>query len=280
MFPNLTFRRHYLLLFICSFLFLKGWSQTEFGTKHDSINWVDAKGMKQGKFRKTDKSGKKVYEGMFRNNKPVGTFHYFDEDGAVTAISVFAKDGKSCNTKMFHRNGNVWAKGKYIDEKRDSVWTIYSSDTLLVSRESYLAGKKNGKSITYFPNGGVAEESTWKAGVEEGLWKTYSMEGAVKGEGTYVNNCLEGIVKYYCPDGQIRIQCVYHDCLPHGQWLFYKCGSLKIDHIVVYKNGNLIGKPGVDVDKLIKEGLEEFKEKNELEHGGGEPGKDGGNGGN
>ncbi len=267
----MKFSSSYLILILCLGWFLPVSGQTEFGTKHDSINWVDSKGMKQGKFRKTDKNGKTVYEGTFRNDKPIGTFKYYDEDGALTAISLFSRDGKSCNTTMYHRNGNVWVKGKYKSQERDSVWTFFSSDTVLVSREAYVGGKKEGKSITYFVNGKVAEEYTFKGNIQEGPWKQYDSDGTLKAEGTYLKGCLEGIVTYYCPAGQKRIVANYHNCLPDGKWFFYKCGILKEDHIDEFKNGKLLGKPNIDIDKLIKDGLEENKEKNELEHNGGPP---------
>ena len=38
------------------------------------VNHTDEKGLKQGKWVKTYESGKKRYEGYFKNNVPVGTF--------------------------------------------------------------------------------------------------------------------------------------------------------------------------------------------------------------
>jgi antitoxin component YwqK of YwqJK toxin-antitoxin module len=282
----MLFRLHFIRFLFFSLALLgagsPAFAQNEFSTKHDSINWVDSKGMKQGKFRKTDKDGKPIYEGYFRNDKPYGKFRYFDEDGKLTAVSVFSKDAKSCNTTMYHRNGAVWAKGKYVGHdsvwKRDSVWTIYSSDTLLVSRDSYKLNKKNGLCITYFSTGIVAEQTTFKDGKKDGTWKEFYPDGQLYGEGTYVNDCNEGIFNYYCAEGQLRIQGPYHNCLKHGQWIFYKCGSQKPDHIIIYKNGEAI-KGGLDVDKLEKEGLEQFKDRNEQEHMGG-PGKEDKDGGN
>ncbi len=254
-------------------------AQSEFGTTHDSINWVDVKGLKQGKFRKVDKEGKAIYEGVFKNDKPTGTFRYFDEDGKVTAVSVFSKDGKSCHTTTYHRNGNKWAFGKYINQQRDSVWTFFAPDTFLVARETYLGGKRNGASFIYLPDGGIIEQSIWKNGIEDGPWKEFYEDGKVKSEGTYVNGCLEGIVSHYCPEGGMRIQCAYHNCLSHGQWLFYTCGKSKPDHIVIYKNGKQIGEPYPNMDKMVKDGLEEFKERNEKEHEG-DPAKEENDGGN
>jgi antitoxin component YwqK of YwqJK toxin-antitoxin module len=264
------------LFFIIILLFYFGSdyisAQTEFKNAHDSINWVDSKGMKQGKFRKTDKDGKTIYEGYFRNNNPYGTFKYFDEDGKITAINVFSKDGKSSHTKMFHRNGNIMAKGKYLNQLRDSVWEFYSEDTL-VSREGYLGGKKNGISITYFKGAGILEQSTWKNGVEEGPYKEFYPDGKLKKEGNYVNGCLSGIVIYYCENGNKHLRAVYKDCLPEGDWLYYKCGTGEFYRKVHYKKGKVIGPPLHDIDKQMKEGLEENKERNEKEHEGG-PGKE------
>ncbi|HXC05757.1 MAG TPA: hypothetical protein VNZ86_13440 [Bacteroidia bacterium] len=240
---------------ILAFLLLSGSivrAQTEFNTKHDSINWLDSKGMKQGKFRKNDHNGKPVYEGYFRNDKPYGIFHYFDEDGKVTAVTVFSKDAKSCHTTMFDRNGNVMAKGKYINQLRDSVWTFFNTDTQLVARETYLGGKKNGVCFNYFAGGGVVEESHWQNGIEVGDWKEYFSDGKLKGEGVYVNGCLDGKVTYYCAGGDKRIECYYKGCLPHGQWITYKCGSGAIDHIIKFKNGKLEGDPGIDLNKELQ----------------------------
>jgi antitoxin component YwqK of YwqJK toxin-antitoxin module len=237
----MLFRKTGLVLLFVSFVLSPLFSQTEFSTKHDSVN------------------------------KPYGVFRYYDEDGKPTAVTTFEKDGKSCHTIMYHRTGQLMGKGKYVNELRDSVWEMYSIDTL-VARESYLAGKKNGTCYTYYQGAGVLEMTTWKKGIQDGPWKIYREDGHLKGEGNYVNGCLEGIVRYYCPDGQLRIQCSYHACLPDGEWVFYKCGSTKIDHKLKYKNGNIIGDPGFDPGKELQKGLEEFKDRNEQEHQGG-PGK-------
>ncbi|MFI5151554.1 MAG: toxin-antitoxin system YwqK family antitoxin [Bacteroidia bacterium] len=231
-------------------------AQTEFSSKHDSINWVDSKGLKQGKFRKADRNGKTIYEGYFRNDKPFGIFHYYDEDGKVTAISVFSKDAKSCHTTMFDRNGAIMAKGRYVNQLRDSVWTYFNADTQMVARETYLAGKKNGACYNYFAGGVIAELSHWEKGVEVGEWKEYNPDGKLKGEGVYVKGCLEGKVTYYCETGDKRVECYYKGCLPHGQWVFYKCGNGAVDHIVVFKNGKVIGDPGIDLNKLLQKNEE------------------------
>jgi antitoxin component YwqK of YwqJK toxin-antitoxin module len=267
MYPNLLCSRLILLFAICSLAMNSAWAQPEFTTKHDSINWVDAKGMKQGKFRKADRNGKTVYEGYFRNNHPYGTFTYFDEDGQVTAVSVFAKDGKSCHTKMFDRDGMLMGKGKYVNELKDSVWLFYSSDTI-ITRESYTGGKQNGPSIKYFHNGSIADQSVWKNGVQEGPWKQFNDNGSMRGEGNYVNGCLDGQAIYYAGMGVKRVVGNYKNCLKDGNWVWLKPDGT-IERNVLYKNGDVIGGQPINFDKLLKDGLEEFKDRNEKEHGGG-----------
>jgi antitoxin component YwqK of YwqJK toxin-antitoxin module len=262
-------RSLFVVAILFFFLLNEGFAQTEFTAKHDSINWVDAKGMKQGKFRKTDKQGKKIYEGFFKNNKPYGTFTYFDEDGKITAISIFDKDGKTCRSTLFHRNGNVMAKGRYVNQQRDSIWCFYTNADTLISRETYLTGKKSGLCWVYYSGRKIAEESTWKNGVQEGPWKQYLSNGQMKCEGAYKNGCMDGIINFYCESGKKTIQAVYKNCLPEGKWVTYDCGTGAVKKVYTYIKGHIQGE---DTDKELedelKKGMEEYKEQSEKERSG------------
>src|ERR1700752_627998 len=120
---------------------------------------TDANGKKQGYWKKIDpKTNKLIYEGMFKDDKPQGIFKYYYPHDTLKAIINFKQDGKIAYSTMFHPNGKKMAYGKFINENKDSVWTYYDEKAVLISRETYVDGKKNGKEITYLPDGVVSEE--------------------------------------------------------------------------------------------------------------------------
>src|ERR1041384_1315591 len=83
---------------------------------------VDASGKKQGYWKKTDEKGRLIYEGEFKDDKPVGNFKYYYPNDSVKAIMSFRPDGSSF-AKMFHPNGKRMAQGKYSGKEiKDSVW--------------------------------------------------------------------------------------------------------------------------------------------------------------
>ncbi len=267
MYPNSFLRRISFFLILSCFALNSALAQPEFTAKHDSINWVDAKGMKQGKFRTVDRNGKTIDEGYYRNNKRYGTFTNFNEDGKVIAIRVFSKDGKSCQAKMFDSEGLLMGKGKYINELRDSVWLFYSADTVIL-KETYKAGKKNGPAVVYFHNGKIADQSVWKNGIQEGPWIQFNDNGSKRGEGNFVNGCQDGPFIYYAGMGVKRLEANYKNCLPEGTWNYLKPNGI-VERTVQYKHGDVIGGQPIDFEKMLKDGLEEFKDRNDKEHGGG-----------
>ena len=54
-----------------------------------SINYVDNIGMKQGVWQKKYANGNIRYEGTFKDNKEIGLFRYFYEDGSLKLEKIF-----------------------------------------------------------------------------------------------------------------------------------------------------------------------------------------------
>jgi antitoxin component YwqK of YwqJK toxin-antitoxin module len=150
---------------------------------------VDANGKKQGYWKKRDeKTNHLIYEGAFKNDKPVGLFKYYYPHDTVRATLFFRADGKTVSAKLFHLNGKRMAEGNYLEKEiKDSVWTYYDEDGRLISREKYVAGKKQGPSTVYLPDGKVSEETQFKNGLENGPYIKYFDGLAVRSKGQYVN---------------------------------------------------------------------------------------------
>ncbi len=210
-------------------------------------NITDAKGLKQGYWKKIDeKTNKRVYEGNFKDGKPDGIFKYFYTFDSVKVIMNFKDGGKVAYAKWLHPNGKVESLGKYVgEEKRDSVWVFYDEYGNLLSKEIYLNGKKNGLFIVYLPDGKITEQKNYKMDVLDGPFKQYFDGKIVKGEGVYVNGGLDGKVSYYFPNGVAVAQGFYKKGSKVGPWI-YRSEDGKVKEKELYVEGKLANKKKTD----------------------------------
>ena len=132
-------------LFCCLlFVSTKTQGQTFQVFKGDTINRIDAKGQKQGLWRKYYSTDSLFSEGKYKDNIPVGTFMSYHKNGKVQAKMVYRGMTEICKAEIFAEDGKLKAKGKYINKTKDSLWTYYSLDGWISSTEFYLKGKKEG----------------------------------------------------------------------------------------------------------------------------------------
>lgn len=218
---------------------------------------LDSKGQKQGYWKKKDENTNKlIYEGEFKDNKPVGKFKYYHPNDSISVIMNFKDGGKTAYAKMFHMNGKRKAEGKYVGKEiKDSVWTYYDELGVLISREKYKEGKKQGASFVYLPDGSISEEKNYKDDVLEGPYKDYFTAGVLRTQGVYSKGVLEGRTAYYYPNGVEVAAGFYKNGLKVGPWI-YKTESGKVREKELYKNGKL----------AEKKETEEFFAKNKTEN--------------
>lgn len=200
---------------------------------------VDANGRKQGYWKKKDeKTNKLIYEGEFKDNKPVGKFIYYYPNDSVRAIMRFREDGKVAYAKLFHMSGGRMGEGKYIGEIKDSLWTYYDEAGRLLSKDRYVNGKKDGLCLVYLPDGKLAEERNYKMDVQHGAFKQYLDGKRLRGQGTYNNGQMEGKATYYFPNGVEVASGYYKNGEKNGPWI-YKNEDGKIKERELYVNGKL-----------------------------------------
>jgi len=227
--------KYYFVIFSV-FVFLLGYGQTQ----------TDANGKKQGYWKKKDeKTNKLIYEGLFKDDKPQGIFKYYYPHDTIKAIMNFKQDGKIAYSTMFHLTGKKMAYGKYIGEDKDSVWTYYDEKAVLISRETFVKGKKEGMEYVYFPDGVVSEERKYKAGKMDGPFKLYYDKALVKSEGVYLNGQLEGKNAYYFPNGVTAAVGYYKNGVKTGPWI-YRDKNGKVKEKELYKAGKLATKKETD----------------------------------
>jgi len=226
----------------------------------DAPNKVDAAGKKQGHWIKYDDNHKKIYDGNFVNDVPTGKFTYYYDTGIPWAITVFMKNGTVAYTKHYNSGGKIAGEGKYINQKKDSLWKFYNEDTILISTENYINGVKNGTCKVFYTNGQIAEEKTWKNGKLNGPCKKYFSNGQLKYSGQYIDDRVEGNVTYYFASGKIDGVGVYKGDLKEGVWKYYNEDG-KERRTDKYINGRMV--QSTDKDYETKEQIEVEKKNAE-----------------
>lgn len=217
-----------------------------------AINITDANGLKQGYWVKLNpENGRPAYKGTFKDNKPMGIFkYYYPEVDTMRSVMDFRNDGKVAYSSLYYMTGVIQAKGKYVDEKKDSTWNFYDDKGKLLSVEDYTAGKKNGKATIYFVNGVVSEEKTYKMDQLDGAYKEYFESKKIRRERNYVNGKQVGKEVVYFPNGIIELMGVYNKAgKMHGVWITNdKTGKQIIK--AVYDNGKRLS--GKKADEWIE----------------------------
>tara|TARA_R110001592_G_scaffold363109_2_gene680368 strand:- start:37542 stop:38522 length:981 start_codon:yes stop_codon:yes gene_type:complete len=214
------------ILFISLIVSSLGFSQ--------GLNKLNEKGEKHGKWVVPYANSSIIrYEGQFENGNPVGKFVYYGPKVNKQKEIVHRGNGVAM-AKFFNEAGIIMAEGKYVNEKKDSLWRFYKSGDLSLTEE-YDNGVLNGKSISFFDNGRpsiisfftegkkdsveleftkkgkIAKEISYKNGMKNGLFTIYYYDGKKELEGEYFNNEYVGELKSYNPDGSLRMVMVYEN---------------------------------------------------------------------
>ena len=227
-----------------------------------AANKTDDKGLKQGYWLKLNPTtGKPAYKGTFKDNKPVGVFkYYYSEIDTIKTIMEFKNNGTVGYATVFYMTGKKQAQGKYVNEKKDSVWTFYDEGGNLLSMEGYKEGKKDGKSLIYFPNGEIAEERNFKNDLNHGVFKQFFEGKKVKAEGTYIEGKQVGKSAVYFPGGTPAAMGYYNERGNRNSVWLYKDKEGKVTSKDVYDDGKLLNGKEAEAWLLKNKGKEPKEE--------------------
>lgn len=218
----------------------------------NSINFTDAKGKKQGLWIKRDSKDFIQYLGNFKDDKPTGTFRYYYpySDTIPRTILKFHPNGKDAYAQNYHLSKLLASEGKFIDQKKDSIWKFYSEEGFLICKENYKNDKKNGLSVNFYPTGQVFHEVPYKEDLKNGKSIEYYENGKIKSEGNWVNGLQEGKFSHYFPSGTIAASGIYRQGKKHLIWI-YNSSDNKPQPREVYNMGRLL--EGDAAEKFLKE---------------------------
>lgn len=237
------------LFIILNILFLSHALQAQV----DSLwNRVDKNGWKQGRHREFyPKTQKLRYEGQFIDNKPVGTFKfYYPETFELNSIHEYDTLGGRAKITVYYKNKKIMAKGFYLNQQKDSIWSFYDDKGNLKMTEFYRNNKRNGEKIVYYNDSTIFEVITFKDDIQDGPYKIYYSDKNLKEEGFNKNGDKEGFVIYYNPGGKPLYKGNYVNHLKDGEWIRYNDDGTQMQK-EIYKNGIL--KNTIFINGVFKE---------------------------
>ncbi len=243
-------------LLLLLFLFV-GSLQAQVSTQE--LNVTDSEGRKQGKWMKYyPDSDVKRYEGQFKDDKPIGRFTYFYEDGTVQTTLDY-REGNHASARIYFPDGSLMGIGVYVDQQKDSTWTYYSIYGEKVAVEYYVEGKKYGNCKKFHRNGQLLEERYFENDLENGPMKQYYENGELSRVATYVNGSIEGPSAFYHDNGVVRFEGEYFKDTKNGIWKTYDKSGKLIDERKYVK-----GVPEYRDSDLVKEDPSNYYRKDVL----------------
>lgn len=222
-------------------------------------NLTDKKGMKQGVWKKTYENGNLMYEGTFKNDKPVGEFRRYYETGALKVVQIY-ESGDRSKVTIYEADGKTkTAEGSYKGKEKDAEWTYYVEGKVSLI-EVYNNGKKNGVSKTYSKEGVLMEEIPYVNDQIDGVHKRYLQDGTKYSESSFKNGVEHGSYKLYEGHDFPVMEGVYKNGKRDGDWIMRDDAGKQTD-VLKYKDGVLLN------DKELKKKYSKSFDNNEAKKG-------------
>lgn len=202
------------------------------------LNQTDASGLRQGLWQRKYPNGRLLYEGRFNDNKPVGEWKRYHDNGALKAVLNHRAGNDTVDAVLYDTNGKMMAKGLYLAEMKTGIWSYYSEERK-ISEETFMNDQRHGKSRIFYPGGEVLEETEYANNLKNGPYRAFFTTGKPFLECTYVDDLRQGFCITYYPSGAMEVDAHYKNGLPDGDWKYFtETGELK--YTLKYSEGELL----------------------------------------
>jgi antitoxin component YwqK of YwqJK toxin-antitoxin module len=205
-------------------------SSLAFCQTETEINKTDQLGRKQGHWIKKYPNQSVMYDGIFKDGHPVGTFRRFDENNRLTSLLIYSDDGKEATASVYHPNGYISSKGKYINQLKEGKWQFFSIaiNGHCISEEYYSKNLRNGISVKFYPDSTIAEKIAFVNDKKEGEWVQYYPGGAVSLRSSFLNDKVNGKYQIWFENGRLELSGIYKNDVRDGLWQIYNTdGTIK-----------------------------------------------------
>ena len=175
----------------------------------DTINYVDVVGRKQGKWILYGKHKQnncyaptqKVEEGLYKENRKVGTWMEYFCNGNTKTKVTFVNGRPDGYAIMYYENGKVQEEGQWKNNPWVGALTQYYDNGNVQHEFKFNnSGKREGEQTYYHENGKVAINGTFVNGKETGTIKEFHENGDLKATKNYNNGEVDvNSIKTYDP---------------------------------------------------------------------------------
>lgn len=204
----------------------------------NDLNKTDQKGMRQGRWIKKYPNQMIMYDGFFKDDHPVGEFKRYYDDNTMRSLLIYSIDGNEAEATIYHPNGFISSKGKYINHMKEGKWQFFSPDSqgYLICEEYYSGNIRNGLSLKFYPDSSIAEKVNYIKGIKNGEWIQYYANGHMWIRSNYLNGKLDGKFESWFENGTKSFSGQYKNDSRDGTWIIYnQDGSVK--YKIEYRNG-------------------------------------------
>jgi antitoxin component YwqK of YwqJK toxin-antitoxin module len=105
-------------------------------------------GIKNGEFHVFSEKGNNIILGEMRDNKNVGLWQYYYQNGKLESQGYFNNDKVDDKWVWYFPDGKLKAEGEYNNGVKDGKWTIYDKSGRIISETVY----RNDKEVTGLKN--------------------------------------------------------------------------------------------------------------------------------
>lgn len=160
-------------------------------SRKDTINFTDNLGKKQGKWVLYGKhkpnqcySLTQVAEtGRYQENRKTGEWLEYFCNGNPKNKVTFINGRQDGRAVVFYESGKIKEEGNWKNNRWVGAYKCYYDNGQLQHDFNYsVAGKREGMSNYYHPNGQLAVQGVFKEGKESGLFKEWTETGKLKAE--------------------------------------------------------------------------------------------------
>jgi antitoxin component YwqK of YwqJK toxin-antitoxin module len=103
--------------------------------------------MRNGEFCVSTLKGVFTVSGLVKNNKNVGIWSYFYENGKMESKGNFRNDLPHGKWQWFYKNGTLKSEGYYINGMKEGAWKSFNEQGILNSLLRFSYGEKTNEVI-------------------------------------------------------------------------------------------------------------------------------------